>query len=160
MLLTAVLNPLFNHRGLTILCWLPGGNPLTLEAIAYGIAAAGMLAAAISWFYCLNRVFTTDKFVWLFGRIIPFLSLLVSMTLRFVPQFTARARAVAECQRDLRGREETKLLRRARERAAGALHCGHLGAGERHPYRRQHEKPGIRLARPDIFFPVQVYSPR
>lgn len=95
MLLTAVLNPLFNHRGLTILCWLPGGNPLTLEAIAYGIAAAGMLAAAISWFYCLNRVFTTDKFVWLFGRIIPFLSLLVSMTLRFVPQFTARARAVA-----------------------------------------------------------------
>lgn len=113
MLLTAVLNPLFNHRGLTILCWLPGGNPLTLEAIAYGIAAAGMLAAAISWFYCLNRVFTTDKFVWLFGRIIPFLSLLVSMTLRFVPQFTARARAVAECQRDLRGREETKLLRRA-----------------------------------------------
>lgn len=113
MLLTAVLNPLFNHRGVTILCWLPGGNPLTLEAVVYGIAAAGMLAAAISWFYCLNRVFTTDKLVWLFGRIIPFLSLLVSMTLRFVPQFTARARAVAECQRDLRGREDKKLLRRA-----------------------------------------------
>ena len=45
-ILAAVLNPLFNHQGTTILTYLPSGNPVTLESIAYGLAAAGMLAAA------------------------------------------------------------------------------------------------------------------
>lgn len=115
MILTAALNPLFNHEGATILRWLPNGNPLTLEAILYGVAAAVMLAAAISWFSCLNRVFTTDKFVWLFGRLIPALSLVLSMTLRFVPRFTARARTVAAAQKCV-GRDagSGNLLQRAR----------------------------------------------
>jgi Cobalt transport protein. len=99
MALTAVLNPLFNHEGATILRWLPNGNPLTLEAIEYGIAAAAMLAAVVAWFACLNHVFTTDKFVYLFGRIIPAMSLLMSMTLRFVPRFAAQARLVSEARK-------------------------------------------------------------
>ena len=35
---------------------------------------------------------TSDKLVWLFGRITPHLSLLLAMTLRFVPRFAAQAR--------------------------------------------------------------------
>jgi energy-coupling factor transport system permease protein len=46
-----------------------------------------MLAAVISWFSCYNAVMTSDKFVYLFGRVIPALSLILSMTLRFVPKF-------------------------------------------------------------------------
>ena len=42
MLFTAVLNPLFSHRGVTILAYLPGGNPLTAESLIYGLAAALM----------------------------------------------------------------------------------------------------------------------
>jgi energy-coupling factor transport system permease protein len=40
---TAWLNPLFNHAGVTLLFYLPGGNPVTLESMVYGLAAATML---------------------------------------------------------------------------------------------------------------------
>lgn len=98
MLLAAVVNPVFNHEGATILTYLPTGNPLTAESIYYGIAAALMLAAVISWFSCYTAVMTSDKFVYLFGRIIPALSLVLSMTLRFVPRFKTQLDAVREAQ--------------------------------------------------------------
>lgn len=87
MLLAALVNPAFNHAGMTILTYLPTGNPLTLESILYGLAAGCMLCAVLLWFVCYNRVLTSDKFVYLFGRVIPALSLVLSMTLRFVPRF-------------------------------------------------------------------------
>lgn len=99
LLLTAVLNPAFSHEGVTILTYLPSGNPLTLESILYGLAAAVMLVTVVCWFSCYNAVMTSDKFVYLFGRIIPALSLVLSMALRFVPRFTAQMRAVADAQR-------------------------------------------------------------
>ena len=99
MLIAAVVNPAFNHEGVTILTYLPSGNPLTLESILYGIAAAMMLASVITWFSCYNTIMTSDKFVYLFGRIIPALSLVLSMTLRFVPKFKAQLHVVSEAQR-------------------------------------------------------------
>ena len=45
LLLAAVVNPAFNHAGVTSLCYLPTGNPLTLESILYGLAAGAMLCA-------------------------------------------------------------------------------------------------------------------
>lgn len=99
ILVAAILNPAFNHEGMTILTYLPSGNPLTLESIAYGIAAGGMLAAVILWFSCYTEVMTSDKFVYLFGRILPALSLLLSMTLRFVPRFKAQFQVVREAQK-------------------------------------------------------------
>lgn len=99
MLLAAIVNPAFNHEGATLLCYLPTGNPLTLESILYGVAAAMMLAAVITWFSCYNAVMTSDKFVYLFGRVIPALSLVLSMTLRFVPKFKVQFQVVTEAQR-------------------------------------------------------------
>ena len=99
MLMAAILNPAFNHEGITILTYLPSGNPLTLESILYGLAAAVMLAGVITWFSCYNAVMTSDKFVYLFGRIIPALSLVLSMALRFIPRFKAQFRVVSEAQR-------------------------------------------------------------
>ena len=99
LLLAAVVNPAFNHEGATLLTYLPSGNPLTLESMAYGLAAAAMLCAVIEWFSCYTAVMTSDKFVYLFGRIIPALSLVLSMTLRFVPKFKAQIHTVSEAQR-------------------------------------------------------------
>jgi energy-coupling factor transport system permease protein len=99
MLFAALLNPAFNHRGSTILTYLPSGNPLTLESILYGLAAATMLAAVILWFSCLNSVMTSDKFVYLFGRVIPALSLILSMALRFVPRFRAQIKVISNAQK-------------------------------------------------------------
>ena len=80
MLLTAFLNPAFSHEGVTILLYFPTGNPLTLESILYGLSAGTMLATVMLWFLNFNRVITSDKFIYLFGRIIPTMSLVLSMT--------------------------------------------------------------------------------
>jgi energy-coupling factor transport system permease protein len=115
LILTALLNPAFNHRGMTILTYFKNGNPLTLESIVYGIAAALMLITVISWFSCFNAVMTSDKFVYLFGRIIPALSLILSMSLRLVPRYRAQIRVITDAQRCI-GRDVSTggLLRRAR----------------------------------------------
>ncbi len=99
MILAAVLNPAFNHEGVTILTYTPNGNPVTLESLIYGAASAFMLAGVVQWFSCYNEVMTADKFVYLFGRVIPALSLVLSMTLRFVPRFTAQLKTVRTAQR-------------------------------------------------------------
>lgn len=98
MLVTALINPAFNHEGVFILCYLPTGNPLTLESILYGIAAAVMLVSVLLWFGCYTAVMTSDKFIYLFGRIIPAMSLVLSMTLRFVPKFKVQLACVKEVQ--------------------------------------------------------------
>ena len=101
MLSGAVINPLFSHEGITVLKYLPSGNPLTLEAIYYGFAAATMLTAVVIHFVSYNAIMTSDKFIYLFGKIIPSLSLVISMTLRFVPTFIARLREIRTVQKTL-----------------------------------------------------------
>lgn len=95
----ALINPAFNHEGVTIIEYLPGGNPLTLESVVYGLAAASMIISVICWFSCYNEIMTSDKFIYLFGKIIPSLSLIISMTLRFVPKFSAQLKITANAGR-------------------------------------------------------------
>src|SRR5690606_15261610 len=100
LLFMAALNPLFNHQGVTILFYLErSGNPVTLESILYGISSAIMFVTVIMWFSCYNKVMTSDKFIYLFGRIMPKLSLLLSMTLRFVPRYIEKIREISYAQK-------------------------------------------------------------
>ena len=96
--LTAFINPAFSHEGVTILLYFPTGNPLTLESLLYGISAGVLLGSVLMWFVNFNRVITSDKFIYLFGRIIPALSLILSMTLRFIPKFRQQMAVVTEAQ--------------------------------------------------------------
>ena len=114
---TALINPLFNHAGITVLCYLPHGNALTGESLVYGLAAGIMLAAVLVWFQCCSRVLRSDQFVYLFGRIIPALSLVLSMALRLIPRFRAQLKAVSEAQQGL-GRDVFKGTLRQRLRTA------------------------------------------
>lgn len=98
-LLPAIINPLFNHEGATILMYLPSENPLTLESIVFGIATGAMLAAVVVWFGCYQIVMTSDKFIYLFGKLLPALSLIFSMVLRFVPRFQGQLSRVSYAQR-------------------------------------------------------------
>ena len=99
LIVTALLNPVFNHQGGTILTYLPNGNPLTLESVLYGFSASTMLITVFSWFSCFNEVMTSDKFVYLFGRVIPALSLILAMALRFVPRFKAQIKIISGAQK-------------------------------------------------------------
>ena len=101
VLLTAFINPAFNHEGTTILLYFSNGNPLTLESILYGLSAGTMLVTLLLWFASFNRVMTSDKFIYLFGKIIPSLSLVLSMSLRFVPKFKSQMQVVDEAQRSI-----------------------------------------------------------
>ena len=101
MLLGAAVNPAFSHAGATVLAYFPSGNPLTLESIVYGLDAGLLLGAVLTWFACCTEVMTSDKFVYLFGRAAPALSLVLSMTLRLVPRFHAQLRRVRAAQRGL-----------------------------------------------------------
>ena len=115
LVFTALLSPLFNHRGVTILAYLPNGNPLTLESILFGIAAGIMLITVISWFSCFNSVITSDKFIYLFGRIIPSLSLILSMALRLVPRFLAQLKLIANAQKCIgQGIDNGNVFQKAR----------------------------------------------
>jgi len=66
-------------------------------------------------FSCYNEVMTSDKFIYLFGKIIPGLSLIFSMTLRFVPRFSHQLKVVAGAQKCL-GRDVSSgsLIKRAK----------------------------------------------
>jgi len=101
MIIAAAANPLFSHSGITILGYFHNGNPITLESIVYGLAAAVMIGAVILWFACYNEIMTSDKFLYLFGKIIPALSLVISMALRFVPRYIAQIKRIANAQRGI-----------------------------------------------------------
>lgn len=99
-LMMAAGNPVFNHHGSTYLFYW-NFNPITLEACVYGLVAAGMMAACILWFYCYSEVVTSDKFLYIFGRLLPTLALIASMTLRLIPKLIAQTRVIADSQRTL-----------------------------------------------------------
>ena len=101
VLITAFINPAFSHEGITILLYFSNGNPLTLESILYGFSAGAMLITMVIWFAGFNRVMTSDKLIYLFGKLIPALSLVLSMALRFVPRFKRQMNVVAEAQRSM-----------------------------------------------------------
>lgn len=93
------INPIFNHRGATVLLYLKNGNPITEESLLYGLAAAAVLVSVILWFSSFNEIMTSDKLICLFGRIIPALSLIMSMILRFVPRFIKQFRLLKNAQK-------------------------------------------------------------
>lgn len=113
IIIIAIINPVFNHDGVTILSYFPWNNPLTFESIIYGIASAALLSSIILWFSCFNKVMSSDKFIYLFGRIIPSLSLVLSMALRFVPKFTFQFNVIRNSQKCI-GRDisDGKLMQR------------------------------------------------
>ncbi len=114
-LMMALINPVFNHEGATIIAYLPSGNPLTLESVIYGLCAAFMIVGVICHFSCYNEVMTSDKFMYLFGKIIPAMSLIISMTLRFVPKFAHQLKVVTSAQKCM-GRDVSNgsIIKRAK----------------------------------------------
>lgn len=115
MIVAAVINPAFNHGGVTVLTYLPSGNPLTYESIVYGLAMAVMLGSVLCVFSSFNNIMTSDKFTYLLGRIIPSMSLIFSMVLRFVPGFKTRLIQVAAGQKCIgRDARHGNIIRRAK----------------------------------------------
>jgi len=114
-LIAALFNPLFSHAGITTLFFLRNGNPVTLESVLYGLAMGGMLVSVMTWFSCFNKIMTADKLTFLFGKLIPALALIFTMTLRLVPRFKHQIGVIANAQKCIgRGMSDGKLWMRIR----------------------------------------------
>lgn len=96
----SLVNPLLNTYGVTVL-FTVFGKPYTLEALYYGMAIAGILVVMLLWFGCYNLVLTSDKFVCLFGSLIPALSLLLVMVLRLIPNLIRKARQISGARKSV-----------------------------------------------------------
>lgn len=83
---TVVLfNGIMNTMGNTVLfTWLKG-RPVTAEALFYGAVTGINFISVMLWFCCYNIIMTTDKFIYLFGRFAPSVTLVLSMILRLIP---------------------------------------------------------------------------
>lgn len=99
-LIVTLTNPLFNTLGQTVL-FTVFSRPYTLEALLYGAVIGGMLLLTILWFACYSAVLTSDKFVCLFGSLIPALSMLLVMVLRLIPNLMRKAKQLALARRSI-----------------------------------------------------------
>lgn len=106
ILIITIANPLLNHKGVTRVCFL-FGQWITWEAICYGVASGLSLAALILWFSCYQKIMTSDKFLYLFGKAAPASSLLITMALAFVPKLQLQLNQIQECQEMITGEAKT-----------------------------------------------------
>ena len=110
-IVTALFNVFFNHQGATALWYFPNGNILTLESLAFGVASGVMLSAVIIWFMSVNKIITPEKIICLFGGILPAISLIISMILKFIPEFIRNFKSINQGRIAIGKGEENKFVR-------------------------------------------------
>jgi energy-coupling factor transport system permease protein len=105
----------YTHFGMTVLHQNMVGNNMTLESLVYG-AVLGVTGAGVCiWFSCVFSVFTTDKVVYLFGKVSPRLSLFLAILLRMIPRIKKEAKRINMAQQGIgRGANQGNLWQRFR----------------------------------------------
>mgnify|MGYP001634818079 FL=1 len=103
----------YHHFGVTVLKQNFIGNNLTVESFVYGMVTGLRAAAVCMWLSCLFRVVSSDKVLYLFGRVSPRLSLFLTILLRFIPRIGREARKINLAQKGIgRGSNQGNLFRR------------------------------------------------
>ena len=103
----------YHHFGVTVLRQNFIGNNLTVESFVYGTVTGLRAAAVCMWLSCLFRVVSSDKVLYLFGRVSPRLSLFFTILLRFIPRIGREARKTNLAQKGIgRGSNQGNLFRR------------------------------------------------
>lgn len=105
----------YTHFGMTVLRQNFVGNNMTQESLVYG-AVLGVTGAGVCiWFSCVFSVFTTDKVVYLFGKVSPRLSLFMAILLRMIPRIKKEAKRINMAQQGIgRGANQGNLWQRFR----------------------------------------------
>jgi energy-coupling factor transport system permease protein len=111
------VNMLTNHRGRHVLFVWPD-QPVTLEALLYGAQNALMLICVLLVILSYAHVVSPQKWLYLFSRPFPKLSLMISLSVRFVPLLLRRLAEISDVHR-MRGIAVTEGT--VRERAESAM---------------------------------------
>lgn len=108
-ILISLLNPIFSHNGETVLLFI-NGRAVTLEALLYGINNGIMILAVMIEFITLSEIITSDKIMYIFGKISPRLSLFLSMSLRYIPLYRQRAKIINNAQKVMGLYKESSII--------------------------------------------------
>ena len=120
VLLWTIFNLFTNHEGVSPFLYI-NGHAITIESAAYGFATGMMFVAVLTWFSCFNKVITSDKLFYVFGRFLPAVTLLLTMVLRFIPRYTVQISRISDARRGIgQGTDSGSVLARARS-GAGIL---------------------------------------
>ena len=114
-LIIVVTNPIFSHNGATVL-FTVGHFTVALEAFFYGGSMAALMIAVIVWCALMSEVITDEKFMYLLGRVLPKLSLVLSYTIRLIPVIVRRIRQVSGAQKTMGLYSGKSRLDRIRDR--------------------------------------------
>ena len=103
----------YHHFGVTVLKKNFIGNNMTLESFVYGLVIGLRFATLCMWLEAVFRVVSSDKVVYLFGKISPRLSLFLTILLRLIPRIGQEAGRINLAQKGIgRGSNQGNLFRR------------------------------------------------
>ena len=103
----------YHHFGVTVLRKNFINNDITLESIVYGLVIGLRFATLCMWLEAMFRVVSSDKVVYLFGKVSPLLSLFLTILLRLIPRIGQEARRINLAQKGIgRGSNQGNIFRR------------------------------------------------
>ena len=73
----------------------------SLEALAYGTSLAAMVVTILLWFASYSFVMTSDKFLYLFGKAAPSVSLVLTMILRLLPNYEKKIAQIGNARKSI-----------------------------------------------------------
>ena len=112
-LLFALYYSTYHHFGVTVLRQNFIGNNLTVESFVYGLVIGLRFATLCMWLEAMFRVVSSDKVVYLFGKVSPLLSLFLTILLRLIPRIGQEARRINLAQKGIgRGSNQGNIFRR------------------------------------------------
>lgn len=103
----------YNHFGITNLSVNIIGNNITLEAVVFGLVRGITISTIIMIFVCIFEIFSSDKLVYVLGRIWPKGSLYLSILFRGIPRIKEASRKINMSQSGIgRGFGQGDIVRR------------------------------------------------
>ncbi|MEI5995403.1 energy-coupling factor transporter transmembrane component T [Candidatus Enterococcus mansonii] len=105
-------NPLFVHRGATILFFL-FNKPITMEAFVYGFFMGLMIVTVIYLFQNLQKAVNSEQFFYLFGERFPKSTLILTLVFRFIPSIQYYYQELNQVQKTLHRSQRQGVKERA-----------------------------------------------
>ena len=103
----------YHHFGVTVLRKNFVDNNMTLESLVYGLVIGMRFATVCMWLEAMFQVVSSDKVVYLFGKISPLLSLFLTILLRLIPRIGQEVRRINLAQKGIgRGSNQGNVFQR------------------------------------------------
>lgn len=111
IIISALANTLFSHRGATELLFI-NGAAITLESIISGAVTGTVIAAATVYCSLFGEIFDDERLLSLLGSRAPKTALVLSSALHFLPCLVRRHREITDAQRAVGRLPDTGFKRR------------------------------------------------